>query len=106
MVCFSAQKIKPRAKARATPRPFTLCSLLAQRGPETDHSRSALKIRRKKIEPLTNGARLRWQAESSLADPHARMVVAARGDALFGLADLGLGKCEACQRLAMHLSML
>ena len=33
------------------------------------------------------------------------MVVAARGDALFGLADLGLGKCEACQRLAMHLSM-
>ena len=45
-----------------------------------------------------------------LTNPHARMVhvvlVAARGDALFGLADLGLGKCEACQRLAMHLSML
>ena len=81
------------------------CIPLAQRGRQAVALSSALKIRRKKIEPLTNGARLRWQAESSLADPHARMVVAARGDALFGLADLGLGKCEACQRLAMHLSM-
>ena len=39
------------------------------------------------------------------ADPHTRMVVAARSVALFGLADVVLGKCKACQRLAMHPSL-
>ena len=49
---------------------------------------------------------LHFALSELLTNPHAIMVVATRGDALFGLADLGLGKCEACQRLAMHLSML
>ena len=60
----------------------------------------------KNIAPLTNAARLGFAQALQLTDPHTRMVVAARGDALFGLADLVLGQCEACQPLAMHLSMI
>ena len=45
-----------------------------------------------------NAARLGFAQALQLTDPHTRMVVAARGDlggdALFGLADLGLGQCE------------
>ena len=54
---------------------------------------------------MTNAARLAFALSRLLTDPHARMMVAARGDALFGLAALALGSCEACQPLAMHLSM-
>ena len=77
-------------------------------GRETDQPRSALKlkIRCKQIAPLTNAARLRFAQALQLTDPHTRMVVAARSVALFGLADLVLGKCKACQRLAMHPSLI
>ena len=70
---------------------------LAAEFPETGASRCPLKIPCKIIAPLTNAASLAFALSQLLTNPHARMVVAARGDALFGLADLGLGKCEACQ---------
>ena len=88
------------------PRHRTDAAVLGKSGVYQSTGHSALKTARKKIAPLTNAARLRFALSQLLTNPHARMVVAARGDALFGLADLGLGKCEACQRLAMHLSML
>ena len=82
------------------------CSSLAQREPQQGKSRFPLKIPCKMINALTSCACLGFAQALQLSDPHARMVVAARGDALFGLVDLCLYRCEACQRLAMHLSML
>ena len=73
------------AKARATPRPFMPCIPLPQLAAETGASRCPLKIPCKKIAPLTNAGccEPRFCAPSQLlTNPHARMVVAARGDAL------------------------
>ena len=78
---------------------------LLQPGVQDGQSHSRQKARRKKIAPLTNAARLRLAQALQLTDPHTRMVVAARSVALFGLAGLGLGKCKACQRLAMQSSL-
>ena len=79
--------------------------MLGKSGVYQSTAHSALKTARKKIAPLTNAARIRFAQALQLTDPHTRMVVAARSVALFGLADLGLGKCKACQRLAMQPSL-
>ena len=68
-------------------------------------SQSAQKVPCKKIEPFKNCVPLRFAQALQLTDPHTRLVVAARSVALFGLADLGLGKCKTCQRLAMQPSL-
>ena len=105
-LCFSEKMSKDAAKARATPRLRMPCGPLARRGPETDQSRSALKIRCKNLEPLKNAARLRFAQECWLPDSCAAVITTARGDALFALAALHGYHSNACQPLAMHLSML
>ena len=79
--------------------------MLGKSGVYQSTGHSALKTARKKIEPLKNCARLRFAGESSLTNPHATIMVAMRGDALFALAALRWYLCHAYQPLAMHLSM-
>ena len=75
------------------------CIPLAQRGRQAVALSSALnKIRRKTIEPLQNGARLRWQAQSSLANKCAALMANARDDAVFALAALHWYQSHVCQR--------
>ena len=81
------------------------CGPLAQRGRQAVALSSALKTRLKKIEPLKNGARLRFEAQSSLANTCAALMANARDDARFALAALHWYQSHVCQSLAMHLVM-
>ena len=93
------------AKARTTPLPRTGASALGKSGEGGITPHSAPKVPSEKIEPLKNCARLRFEAQSSLANTCAAVMANARGVALFALAALHWYQGLAYQSLAMHLSM-
>ena len=96
---------KDAPKARTAPLPRTGASALGKSGEGGITPHSAPKVPSEKIEPLKNCARLRFEAQSSLANTCAAVMANARGVALFALAALPWHRYQPSWPLAVHLGM-